>query len=213
MCIKQKKGFHCRKFGGFCRGFVAWGYYLFIYLKILTDFLHHFQFGFISWKWKFKPKNVSPKLGHEGKQQTHWLIKEAIRSYQFSNHCPIIRHSSLKQPHTTAHTHTAHSLRLMQVFLIILLLQKPKLKQISKWIWQISLSLSSTVRTSWQHLWNKLLKSCTFQEEKSLLRVLTSVRAATNWRYFFIKVVWSTTVGPCAETNAILEDERSAFST
>lgn len=114
---------------------------------------------------------------------------------------------------TQLHTHTARSLRLTKVFLIILLLQKSKPKQISKWNWQTSLPHSSTAWTSPKHLWNRLPKSCNFQWGKSLLRVLTSVRAATNWRYFFIKVVWSTTVGPCAETNAILEQERSAFST
>lgn len=36
------------------------------------------------------------------------------------------------------------------------------------------------------------------------LRVLASVRAATNCRYFFISVVWSTTVGLGAGTKAMV---------
>lgn len=44
------------------------------------------------------------------------------------------------------------------------------------------------------------------------LRVLVSVSAATNCRYFFISVVWSTTVGLGAGTKAMLaaEAERAA---
>lgn len=36
------------------------------------------------------------------------------------------------------------------------------------------------------------------------LRVLVSVSAATNCRYFFMSVVWSTTVGLGAGTNAMV---------
>lgn len=36
------------------------------------------------------------------------------------------------------------------------------------------------------------------------LRVLASVSAATNCRYFFISVVWSTTVGLGAGTKAMV---------
>lgn len=122
-------------------------------------------------------------------------------------------HSSLKQsPHNCTHTQTAHSLWLKQVFVIILLLRKSQLKLQSEFhslhclIYQLPEQVCKTCETN--H-WRPAI----FNMEKSLLRVLTSVRAATNWRYFFIKVVWSTTVGPCAETNAILEEERSAFST
>lgn len=35
-------------------------------------------------------------------------------------------------------------------------------------------------------------------------RVLLSVRAATNCRYFFMRVVWSTTVGLCVGTKAMV---------
>lgn len=38
------------------------------------------------------------------------------------------------------------------------------------------------------------------------LRVLASVSAATNCRYFFISVVWSTTVGLGAGTKAMVAD-------
>lgn len=37
-------------------------------------------------------------------------------------------------------------------------------------------------------------------------RVLASVSAATNCRYFFIRVVWSTTVGLGAGTKAMVAD-------
>lgn len=39
------------------------------------------------------------------------------------------------------------------------------------------------------------------------LRVLVSVSAATNCRYFFISVVWSTTVGLGEGTNAMVAAE------
>ena len=38
------------------------------------------------------------------------------------------------------------------------------------------------------------------------VRVLASVSAATNCRYFFISVVWSTTVGLGAGTKAMVTD-------
>lgn len=44
------------------------------------------------------------------------------------------------------------------------------------------------------------------------LRVLLSVSAATNCRYFFIKVVWSTTVGLGAGTKAMVAAGRDSVA-